>query len=145
MICREVLDDLMEACNALGIEQENIPHWKAQEASLPRYLLDEEGGLKEWAWPTVKENYDHRHVDGYAIDDMNQYGDFDDVAYVQAAAALNEEDGELAVFVINADWEDAQAFTLDARGFEGWRFAEHLTMACRGEEPRMANLTLGKR
>ncbi len=76
------------------------------------------------------------HVDGYAIDDMNQYGDFDDVAYVQAAAALNEEDGELAVFVINADWEDAQAFTLDARGFEGWRFAEHLTMASEDENAR---------
>ena len=62
MICREVLDDLMEACNALGIEQENMAHWQAQKDSLPRYLLDEEGGLKEWAWPTVKENYDHRHV-----------------------------------------------------------------------------------
>ncbi|HPR77432.1 MAG TPA: alpha-L-arabinofuranosidase C-terminal domain-containing protein, partial [Candidatus Limiplasma sp.] len=76
------------------------------------------------------------HVDGYVIDDMNQYGDFDDVNYVQAAAALNEEDGELAVFVINADWEDAQAFTLDARGFEGWRFAEHLTMATADENAR---------
>jgi hypothetical protein len=25
-------------------------------------LLDEEGGLREWAWPEVSENYDHRHV-----------------------------------------------------------------------------------
>jgi alpha-L-fucosidase 2 len=62
MICREVLDNLIEACNTLGIEQENIPHWQAQKESLPHYLLDEEGGLKEWAWPTVNENYDHRHV-----------------------------------------------------------------------------------
>ena len=62
MICREVLDNLIEACNTLGIEQENIAHWQAQKESLPRYLLDDEGGLKEWAWPTVNENYDHRHV-----------------------------------------------------------------------------------
>jgi len=62
MICREVIDNLMEACNTLGIEQENIPHWQAQKDMLPRYLLDEEGGLKEWAWPTVNENYNHRHV-----------------------------------------------------------------------------------
>ena len=62
MICREVLDNLMDACNVLGIEQENIAHWQEQKASLPRYLLDEEGGLKEWAWPTIEENYDHRHV-----------------------------------------------------------------------------------
>lgn len=61
MICREVLDNLMEACNTLDIEQENIPHWQAQKDSLPRYLLDEEGGLKEWAW-SVNENYNHRHV-----------------------------------------------------------------------------------
>jgi hypothetical protein len=62
MICREVLDNLMEACNTLGIDQENIPHWQAQKESLPCYLLDKEGGLKEWAWPTVNENYNHRHV-----------------------------------------------------------------------------------
>ncbi|CCX38537.1 uncharacterized protein BN452_02408 [Clostridium sp. CAG:1013] len=62
MICREVLDNLMEACNTLGIDQENIPHWQAQRDSLPLYLLDEEGGLKEWAWPTIPENFNHRHV-----------------------------------------------------------------------------------
>lgn len=61
-ICREVLDNLITACKILGIETENIPHWEAQRASLPRYLLDESGGLKEWAWPTVEENYNHRHV-----------------------------------------------------------------------------------
>lgn len=62
MICREVLEHLIDGCRILGIEEENIPHWQAQMDSLPRYLLDDEGGLKEWAWPTVKENYDHRHV-----------------------------------------------------------------------------------
>lgn len=62
MICREVLDNLIEACNTLEIEQDNIPHWRAQKDSLPYYLLDEEGGLKEWAWPSVNENYNHRHV-----------------------------------------------------------------------------------
>ncbi len=61
-ICREVLDNLIEACNTLGIEKENIPHWEQQRESLPTYLLDEGGGLKEWAWPTIEENYNHRHV-----------------------------------------------------------------------------------
>lgn len=65
------------------------------------------------------------HVDGYVIDDMNQYGDFDQVHYVHAAAALNEESGELNVFVINADWEDEQDFTMDLRSFEGWQLCEH--------------------
>lgn len=62
MICREVLDNLMHACRILGIEEENLPRWQAQRDALPVYLLDEEGGLKEWAWPTVSENYNHRHV-----------------------------------------------------------------------------------
>ena len=61
-ICREILTNLIDGCNTLGIEQENIAHWQAQLDSLPTYLLDEEGGLKEWAWPTIEENYNHRHV-----------------------------------------------------------------------------------
>ena len=61
-ICREILTNLIEGCKTLGIEEENIPHWEEQLASLPTYLLDPDGGLKEWAWPTIEENYNHRHV-----------------------------------------------------------------------------------
>ncbi len=61
-ICREILTNLINACNTLGIEQENIAHWKQQLEDLPVMLLDQEGGLKEWAWPTMEENYNHRHV-----------------------------------------------------------------------------------
>ena len=61
-ICREILTNLIDGCRTLGIEEENIPHWEDQLASLPTYLLDVEGGLKEWAWPTIEENYNHRHV-----------------------------------------------------------------------------------
>ena len=74
---------------------------------------------------TVCEKTD---VPGYAIDDMNQYGGFTDVMTIQAAAALNEETGEMTVFVINADPEEDQELTLDARGFAGWRFDEHIEM-----------------
>jgi hypothetical protein len=62
MICREVLDNLIDGCGELGIEDENIPRWKEQRAKLPKYLLDDEGGLKEWAWASINENYNHRHV-----------------------------------------------------------------------------------
>ena len=59
---------------------------------------------------------------------MNQYGGFTGVQTIQAAAALDEEAGELAVFVINADAEEEQELKLDARGFEGWQFTEHIEM-----------------
>ena len=75
--------------------------------------------------PVKCERYD---VPGYAIDDMNQYGGFEGVPTVQAAAALNGEAGELTVFAINADLNEAQELTLDLRGFEGWRFEEHIEM-----------------
>lgn len=75
---------------------------------------------------TECEKYD---VDGYAIDDMNQYTGFDNVDYIQTAAAMNEEKGEMTVFVISADPVQKQAFTLDVRGFEGWQFREHISMS----------------
>ena len=79
------------------------------------------------------ERYD---VPGYAIDDMNQYGGFTGVQTIQAAAALNEAAGEMTVFVINADAEADQELTLDVRGFEGWRFAEHIEMYTNDPEAR---------
>jgi len=61
-ICREVLTNLIEGCRVLNIETEMIPHWEKQLEELPVYLADSEGGLKEWAWPSMEENYNHRHV-----------------------------------------------------------------------------------
>ena len=77
------------------------------------------------------ETYD---VPGYAIDDMNQYGGFENVMTIQTAAALDEEAGELNVFVINADLAEDQELTLDARGFEGWEFGGHVEMFAEHED-----------
>ena len=61
-VCREVLSNLVEACELLGTDAEMIPKWKAMLAKLPPYLLEPDGTLKEWAWPTLDERYSHRHV-----------------------------------------------------------------------------------
>ena len=71
------------------------------------------------------ETYD---VPGYAIDDMNQYGGFEGVETIQAAAALDEEKGEMHLFVINADLEEGQLLTGDLKGFGDWRLAEHTAL-----------------
>ncbi len=34
MICREVLDNLIDGCKELGIEQENIARWQEQRERL---------------------------------------------------------------------------------------------------------------
>jgi hypothetical protein len=62
MVCREVLTHLIQGAEILGTEAENIPKWKGMLAKMPNYLMDEEGALKEWAWPTLTERQDHRHV-----------------------------------------------------------------------------------
>jgi alpha-L-fucosidase 2 len=61
-VCREVFTHLIEAAQTLGEDTESIPRWKAILARLPPYLSDTDGSLKEWAWPTLAENQDHRHV-----------------------------------------------------------------------------------
>ncbi len=61
-VCREVLGNLVEACELLGIESDSVPKWKAIVAKLPPHLLEPDGSMKEWAWPTLGERYDHRHI-----------------------------------------------------------------------------------
>jgi hypothetical protein len=40
----------------------SVPKRKAMLATIPPYLLEPDGTLKEWAWPTLQEHYTHRHV-----------------------------------------------------------------------------------
>ena len=61
-VCREVLANLIEACELLGTDVEGVQIWKAMLAKLPPYLLETDGTLKEWAWPTLEERYSHRHI-----------------------------------------------------------------------------------
>jgi alpha-L-fucosidase 2 len=61
-VCREVLTNLIEACELLGTDADSIPKWKAMLNKLPPYLLETDGTLKEWAWPTLEERYSHRHI-----------------------------------------------------------------------------------
>lgn len=62
MVCREVLDNLMEACEILGLDELDLPKWKELRSKLPDFLLDEDGAVKEWSFKYSGENYDHRHV-----------------------------------------------------------------------------------
>jgi alpha-L-fucosidase 2 len=61
-VCREVLTHLIQAAQTLGTETDSVPKWQAILSKLPPYYLDNDGALKEWAWPSLEENQDHRHV-----------------------------------------------------------------------------------
>ncbi|MCP4645446.1 MAG: glycoside hydrolase family 95 protein, partial [bacterium] len=59
---KETLTNLIEACEILGVEQENLPKWRAMLTKMPAYLVNDEGALKEWAHPDLDDDYDHRHL-----------------------------------------------------------------------------------
>jgi hypothetical protein len=61
-VCREVLTNLIQACELLGTDTDSVTKWNAMLEKLPPYLLESDGTLKEWAWPTLEEHYSHRHV-----------------------------------------------------------------------------------
>ena len=61
-VCREVLTNLIQASEILGTDRDSVTKWKAMLAKMPPYLLELDGTLKEWAWPTLEEHYNHRHV-----------------------------------------------------------------------------------
>ena len=61
-VCREVLSNLIQASEVLGTDADSVPKWKEMLARIPPCLLEPDGTLKEWAWPTLEEHYSHRHV-----------------------------------------------------------------------------------
>jgi len=61
-VCREVLSNLIEACETLGIESDNVPKWKKIIDKLPPFLTEPDGTLKEWALDSLAERYNHRHI-----------------------------------------------------------------------------------
>ncbi len=59
---KEALTYLIQACETLGIERDNLPKWRAMLEKMPPYLVNEDGALKEWAHPSLEDAYNHRHL-----------------------------------------------------------------------------------
>lgn len=62
-VCRQVMDTLLELGPRVDVgtpEQRAV--WQSIRDKLPDYLIDAHGELKEWAWPSLEEHYDHRHL-----------------------------------------------------------------------------------
>ncbi|ADU29458.1 glycosyl hydrolase family 95 catalytic domain-containing protein [Evansella cellulosilytica] len=61
-VAKELFTNLINTCEELNIEQENIKRWMKQLELLPDYLINEDGALKEWAHHDLHDQYDHRHI-----------------------------------------------------------------------------------
>lgn len=60
-ITKELLTNLIAACQELEIEQENVRKWQAMLQNMPPYELGPDGDLTEWADGTFRHIYAHRH------------------------------------------------------------------------------------
>ncbi|GAB3805764.1 glycosyl hydrolase family 95 catalytic domain-containing protein [Micromonospora zhanjiangensis] len=62
---RHALRAAIEAATVLGVEQgagQGVQRWTALLGRLPDYRINGDGALAEWAWPTLTDNYNHRHA-----------------------------------------------------------------------------------
>jgi hypothetical protein len=59
---RELLTNLIAACAELGLDDPDLPAWREMRDHLPPYLANADGALREWATPTLDDNYEHRHM-----------------------------------------------------------------------------------
>ncbi|WOO40607.1 glycosyl hydrolase family 95 catalytic domain-containing protein [Rubellicoccus peritrichatus] len=59
---KQAIRNLIEAYQDLGIKPERVKHLQGMLDKMPPYLINEEGALKEWAYPKYKDHYDHRHM-----------------------------------------------------------------------------------
>jgi alpha-N-arabinofuranosidase len=62
------------------------------------------------------------------MNDNAQFYTQENVDYIDAAAAFDEENCELNIFVINRNWEEDTCIVLETGNFEGYKFLEHIQL-----------------
>ena len=58
---KELLRNLIAASQELNVNQDKVPLWRRMLAKMPEYMINEDGAVKEWLTPALKDNYRHRH------------------------------------------------------------------------------------
>lgn len=62
MAINGLLRACIEASETLGINQEKVKLWKDMQKKMPEYELNGNGELREWMWPGLEDNHNHRHA-----------------------------------------------------------------------------------
>lgn len=87
---------------------------------------------------SMKTSVDSETFDlqGRFIDDNSQYPGKEGVPYIDAATAWNKETDTLAIFVINRNEETDYPLAIDIKGFEDYRFNQHLEVQSDAEDSK---------
>ena len=60
-IVKELLHNLIAACEELKTDPDGVKRWKSMLAKMPDYMINKDGAVKEWTTPLLEDNYQHRH------------------------------------------------------------------------------------
>jgi hypothetical protein len=60
-VAKELLNNLIAASEELSVNRNKIRLWKTMLTKMPPYMISEDGFLKEWLTPKLKDNLRHRH------------------------------------------------------------------------------------
>ncbi|UCC23042.1 MAG: alpha-L-fucosidase, partial [Planctomycetota bacterium] len=61
-LVKELLTNLIAACEQLGVEQQGVSRWKKMLAKMPDYRINDDGTVAEWTTPKLVDNHRHRHI-----------------------------------------------------------------------------------
>ena len=130
-VAREVLASLCSACEALDIENEGCARWREILSRLPAYQLNEDGALREWLYPGLNDNYQHRHLSHlYALFPGLEITEAETPEWFQACRQAVEK--RLVVGLqAQTGWSLANLACLYARLGEGDRALESLELLVR--------------
>jgi len=60
-VAKELLTNLVAACEELKTEPEGVEKWRRMLTKMPEYRINSDGALAEWIPVRFADNYDHRH------------------------------------------------------------------------------------
>lgn len=60
-VAKELLTNLIAACEELRVEKDSVVKWRAMLKNMPPYQIGPDGDLAEWADGSFRHAYDHRH------------------------------------------------------------------------------------
>jgi alpha-L-fucosidase 2 len=58
---KELLMNIIAASKELGVNKDKITIWSSMLTKMPKYLVSEDGAVKEWLTPLLKDQLNHRH------------------------------------------------------------------------------------
>jgi alpha-L-fucosidase 2 len=61
-IARELLENLINACERLSMHAEEVNVWQGMLNRFPEYRINADGAMAEWLHDDLKDNYHHRHL-----------------------------------------------------------------------------------